>query len=486
MKKITAGPFLGANSPDSGIIGRNDPPVVISQMTTMNKNLDFAYDEYLKDREPEIVQAIPRFPEKLKDTCFRYGRFVIPTFYKPYFLMPKQQHLLKRVAATMTQVMNTAIRLYFEEGHLSYVFRMNPEAAKLIKIDPGYSQNVVFSRYDALLEGEGLKLIEFDCDAPAGAAYTDQVEERLLAEEPLMPFFKEHHVAASDRVQPVLDSLLTAYEEFGGYETPNIAIVDWRHVKTIPEFEYLKTFFESKGYKTTIADPREMRYKGGKLYHKNFRVNIILRRVFFDELLERLDEVEDLIKAYRDRAVCMVNPLRSRLAGTKALLSILTNSEYDHFFTESENKVKREYIPWTRRLVDAEDFYGRKKIYLIDFLKDEKESLVLKPSIGYGGRDVKIGRETRDDDWNSAIDKALKGDWVVQEYVNVPILTVPAVVNDKLDFLYKKFNFNVLVFAGKFSGGFARLSDESVINVARGGGLIPATVIESVPERNGV
>jgi len=447
------------------------------------KNLDHAYDEFLKAHEPEILRAIPRFSERLEKTKFRYGRFAIPTFYKPHLLTPKQEHLLKRVALTLAQVINNATRLYFEEGHLSYMFRLNPEAAELVKIDPGYSQNVVFSRFDALLEGESLKLVELNCDSPAGAAYADQVESALLLEEPIQDFIQEYHLAGMTRVQNILNGLLATYEEFGGFETPHIAIVDWRTVRTLPEFEYLKDFFESKGYKTTIADPRELQYKGGKLYHKGFRIHLVYRRVIFDELMERLDEVQDFIKAYRDHAVCVVNPLRSRLASTKALLSILTNPEYDHFFTENENKIKREHIPWTRRLTDAEDFYGRKKIYLIDFLKDEKETLVLKPSSSYGGKDVKIGRETRDEDWNATIDRALKGDWVVQEYVNIPILTVPTVVNNKLDFAYKKFNFNMLVFGGKYAGGFTRLSDQSVINVAHGGGLIPSIAAESVPER---
>lgn len=449
----------------------------------MSKNLDHAYDEYLKAKQDVIIRAIPRYTEKLEKGTFRYGRFAIPTFYKPHLLTPKQEHLLKRVAMSLSQVINTATRLYFEEGHLKYIYRLHPEAEELVKIDPGYSSNMVFARFDAILEGEGLKIVEFNCDSPAGAAYADQVEAALLAEEPLQDFVKEYHLMALTRVQNILNALLGAYEEFGGYETPQIAIVDWRTVRTLPEFEYLKNYFESKGYKTTIADPRELQYKGGKLYHKGFRIHLLYRRVIFDELLERLDEVQDMIKAYKDRAVCVVNPLRSRLASTKALLSILTNPEYDHFFTESENKLKHDYIPWTRRLIDAEDFYGHKKIYLIDFLKDEKETLVLKPSSSYGGKDVKIGRETRDDDWNSTIDKALKGDWVVQEYATIPIMTVPHVVNNKLDFAYKKFNFNMLVFGGRYSGGFTRLSDESVINIARGGGLIPSVGCEHIPER---
>ena len=85
----------------------------------MFKNLDHEFDEYLKLRQSEIVPAIQKFPENLQKTCFRYGRFTIPTFYKAYFLTPKQEHLLKRVSSTMAQIINIAARLYFEEVHLA-------------------------------------------------------------------------------------------------------------------------------------------------------------------------------------------------------------------------------------------------------------------------------------------------------------------------------------------------------------------------------
>lgn len=447
------------------------------------RNLDYFYDQHLQKHERETVQAIAAFQEHLAKSLVKFGRFTIPTFYKPHLLSVKQEHLLKRVNSALMEIVNTATRLYFEEPPLRHYFQVSPEAKELIEIDPGYPRNVILARFDAFLEGTALKMIELNCDSPAGAGYADLLEEMLFQEKLLQSFFTEHSVKREARRERVLATLLEVWEEFGGYEVPNIAIVDWRNVRTQPEFESFKALFEAKGYKTTLADPRELTYKGGKLYHKNFRIHLVYRRVIFDELLERLDDVQDFIRAYKDKAVCVVNPFRSRLGSDKGLLSLLTDPEYDHFFTEEENRIKRDYLPWTRRLLDADRFYGGKKIYLIDFLKDEKESLILKPSFGYGGKGVWIGRETKDEDWNGAIDRALKSDYVVQEYVNIPILTVPVVINGKLDWAYKKVNLNCLVFGSKLAGNVSRLSEESVINVARGGGVVPTLAGEVEPER---
>lgn len=449
----------------------------------MAANLDYAFDEYLRASAPEAVRAIQSFQEKLKGASFSYGRLKVPAFYKAFFTTAKQQHLLKRAAAAFFQIINKTTRLYFEEPQMKTHFQLSPEAEDLIRIDPGYSQSVIFGRFDAILEGENLKILEFSCDAPAGAAYSDQLETIFLSEKMVRSFADENHLAASERVQSILNSLLTVYEEFGGYETPQIAILDWRHTRVQSELEYMKKHFESKGYKTAIADPRDLQYRGGKLYHKGFRVHLIYRRVHFDELVENLDDVQDLVRAYREKAVCVVNPLRSRLSSSKALFSLLTNREYDRFFTDSENRMKQDCLPWTRGVSDAEEFYGHRKVFLIDFLKDEKETLVLKPSRSHGPDYVQVGRETTDSEWNTAVDRALKEEgWVIQEYVNVPIVTVPQIVNGKLDFAYKKYNFNLLVSGGKYAGGFARLSDESVVNVGKGGGLIPAVWADIAPE----
>jgi len=453
----------------------------------MASNLDYAYDQYLKARETSAVSALLRFQETLKTPAFAYGRFTVPSFYKTYFVTPKQQHLLKRVAAAFSQILNKAARFYFEETQMHARFGLSPVAEELIRIDPGYSQHVVFSRFDAILEGESLKLLEFNSDIPAGAAYADQLEAAILSDEFFKPFAEENHLAASERVQGILTTLLSVYEEFGGYETPQIAIVAWRHARASAAFEYMKRHFESKGYKTLVADPRELQYKGGKLYHKGSRIHLAYRAIAFEEILDRMDEVQDLLRAYKDKAVCLVNPLRSRLASSKSIVSFLTTPECDRFFTENENEMKRQHLPWTRCLSDAEDFYGHRKVFLIDFLKDEKDTIVLKPSgSSHGSRRVYIGCETPDAEWNTAVDRALKEqDWVIQEQVPVPMMTVPESVNQKLDFAYKKHNFNLLVSGGKYAGGFARLSDESVVNVGTGGGLIPALWTDVAPDHFG-
>ena len=245
-----------------------------STLTEPARNLDHLYDQFLQTHEKETVEAIAGFQARLEKSQIKFGRFIIPTFYKPHILTPRQEQILKRVNSALMEIVNTATRLYFDEGQLRHYFQLSPEAKTLIEIDPGYPRNVIFARFDAFLQGESFKVIELNCDSPAGAGYADLLEEMLFEETLLKNFFSEYGMKRDFRRERVLTALLEAWEEFGGYEAPNIAIVDWHNVRTQPEFEAFRAFFEAKGYKATIADPRELTYKGGKLYHKNFRIQI--------------------------------------------------------------------------------------------------------------------------------------------------------------------------------------------------------------------
>ena len=443
------------------------------------RNIDHAYEQYLLTNEKTVLEAIRRFQDKLNHSNIKYGRFTIPSFFKPHFVTGKQARLLHSVCDALVRMVDRIAMLYFHDPVLKDCFQLSPEADELVRIDPGYPRVVALARFDCFLEGENLKWMELSCDYMAGMGYADALEQLIFESEELQEFFSEAHIQRESRVQKLLDALLNVYEEFGGFETPQIAIVDWKAVRTRPEFDLIKSFFEQKGYKTTIADPRELRYKSGKLYHGNFRIDLLYRRAAFSELLEKIRDVNDLIRAYKDRAICMVNSFRSPLASSKSILSLFTNPAYDYLFSAKENEIKHQYMPWTRRMVDAERFYGGKKIYFVDFLKDEKDTLVLKPSESNGGREVTIGAETRNEEWNHTIDKAMKSNWVVQEFVNPPFIMVPTVVNHKIEFTGKKINTGCFVFNGAFAGSLSRLSDESVVNVSRGGGLIPAVISES-------
>jgi hypothetical protein len=431
-----------------------------------------------------MKEAIAYLTKEMDRRNCKFGKEVLPTFLKPVFMSQEERSAICEITGHIMSILDKVTRLYFTRPELREYFYIEGEAKAIIDVEHGYGRNVMISRPDAFLVNDSLRFVEFNCDSPAGCGLCDTTEA-IFKETFLFEKLSERYVFNSKRrTDYLLDALLEAYHEFGGKkERPNIAIVDWEGIRTTNEFQIIQAFFKQKGFETTIADPRNLKLVNGRLESDGFPIDLIYRRVIFKELMEKLDEVTDFIKADQKGKVCVVNPLRSRLASNKAMLAIMTNQkEFRDFFSEEENQIIKRHIPWTRRVLDMKTHYEGNPVFLKKHIVSHKDHLVLKPGDSYGGKDVAIGRETDEATWKNLVARILRNneDWVVQRYVEITQMTVPIMDGETVHMANKKYNLNPFVFAHRYAGSVARLSDRSVINVSAGGGLVPVVDYDTI------
>jgi len=435
------------------------------------------YDEIVLSHPKETKEAIEFLYNEMDRRNCKFGEERLATFLKPVFLSSEEAEDISKITGHIMSILDKVTRLYFTRPELREFFYIEEKAAKIIDVEHRYKKNVMISRPDSFLVNDSLRFVEFNCDSPAGVGLCDMTEQIIKETYIFEKLAKRYEFKAKKRSQYLLDALLEAYQEFGGKSKhPNIAIVDWEGIRTTNEFQLLQAFFIEQGHETTIADPRAVKLVNGRLEYKGFPIDLIYRRVIFKELLAKLDEVGDFLKADHDGKVCVVNPLRSRLASNKAMLAIMTNQrDFKDVFSEEENQIIKRHIPWTRRVLDMQTFYEGNPVFLKKHIVSHKDVLVLKPGDGYGGKDVMIGRETDKDTWTNLVARILrnKEDWVVQRYVEITQMTVPQMDGDTVKMVNKKYNLNPFVLAHRYAGSVARLSDQSVINVSAGGGLVP-------------
>ena len=407
----------------------------------------------------------------------KFADKLIPTFLKPIFISREQARRIEDILFHVMSVLEKITRLYFSHPQLKDFFQVRTREAELMEVDPGYRRTVLISRPDSFFVDGTLRFVEFNCDSPAGAGYTDTEEYLMQGRFPFNLLAKRYAFASPRRMSGLAETLLSAYKEFAGPGAcPRIAIVDWDNVRTVNEFRIIQAHLKKKGLEVVIADPRALRRRGNRLFYKDFEIDLIYRRVIFRELMEHYDEVQDMLTAYRDGAVCVVNPLRSRLASNKAILGIMTNlKEFREFFTDDERAVIQKHVPWTRRVMDIQTHYDDNPVFLRKHIKSHRTHLVLKPADSYGGKNVVIGCECGQSDWDALVERILSNseDWVVQRYVPINQIEVPVMARDAFGLEVKKFNVNPFVFNGHYCGSVARFSDRSVINVSAGGGLVP-------------
>ena len=266
---------------------------------------------------------------------------------------------------------------------------------ELVAIDPGYADVSVTSRLDSFLARDRYSFVELNAECPAGIAYQDVAAE-IFYELPLMrEFRRSHQVRPMYCRDKMLDVLLAIFERVRGKGSrPNIGIVDYKGLPTQREFELFKEYFESKGYPTTIADPRDLNLIGGTLLHGDFRIDLVYRRVLTTELLEKIDECRHFVEAYRTGAAVFVNSFRTKYVHKKMLFGILTDERHQHCFTDTERGAIASHIPWTRRLEDGRTSYGEGTVELLEYVRLNRDRLVLKPNDDYGGHGIYIGWES--------------------------------------------------------------------------------------------
>jgi len=189
-------------------------------------------------------------------------------------------------------------------------------------------------------------------------------------------FRREYRCLPLPSAPGVEHSLLDAYRQWTGTrEAPRIAIVDWSDVPTYSEFRLFRDFFKRNGIECVIADPREMEYRNGKLFSGDFHVTLIYKRVLIDELVKQCGLEHDVVRAVRERAVCMVNPFRCKLLHKKASLAVISDERNANLFSEEERQAVAMHVPWTRVVAERSTEFDGNRIDLLPWMEENRERL---------------------------------------------------------------------------------------------------------------
>ena len=235
------------------------------------------------------------------------------------------------------------------------------------------------------------------------------------------------------------------------------------------------------GFNAEFCGTTEWTYSNGRLQTPSgMEPDIIYRRGWIGDWIHHMEAIKPVIRALRDKKVCMVNPLSSTLAANKSIFAVLQRPGILKMFTEEEQSVIQKYLPWTRVFEEYKTGYHGSMIDLPEYVATNKEAFVLKPIDQYGGKDVIVGFATSEGDWQKWCRKACApiGKFVVQEAVEIPEEELPVFQNEQLQFASKKINVNFYCYGGIYTGGVVRSSDNPVINVHKGGGMTPIMFVD--------
>ena len=438
-----------------------------------------SYHHLLTEDLAAASQAQLDNQQKLRGLFF--GQRPLCSTLRPRFLTPEQYRFLQSRMRILLRAFDKAYHVAMVNDAFRSQFGLLDWEEELVKHESGFRDPSPTSRVDTFFVTErgGLRLTEYNADTPASPAYNDILSDIFYGLPVMREFLRQFEVRPLPARHSVMNALMDAYHQWSGHhELPRIAILDWREVPSYSEFVLFAEYFKSQGLECVITDPREVEYSNGRLMAGDFHITLIYKRVLVSELVERGGMDHPVVRAVRDRAVCMVNPFSCKILHKKASLAVLSDERNASLFTLDELEAISAHIPWTCRVENRQAAYRGQMVDLIPFILEHRENLVLKPNDDYGGKGIVLGWETDSSGWEQAIATALTEPYIVQERVAIPSEPFPYLIDGHLQLIDQMLDTNPLVFYGDYVDGcLSRLSSQSLLNVSAGNGSAVATYI---------
>ncbi|MBC8164932.1 MAG: hypothetical protein H7Y20_03545 [Bryobacteraceae bacterium] len=401
---------------------------------------------------------------------------------RPHFVTQRQYTNLVKATESLHCAIDRIERLALATPALMSRMAMLPAEKMLASVDPGYSYLSVTSLLDTHINNGSLQVLGAPDDASAEIVSGDVLNNLFYDSPPVLEFRKKYPLTKIDGTSALLQSLLQAWKEFGGKVHPNIAVLEFRHPFQSGEngeTAILRELFERQGFPTEVVSPDQLDYRGGVLRRGNFPIHVIYRRVRVSEFLFRFDLNHPVVRAYRDRAVCVVNSFRSELSGKKAIFDLLTDDSVTSHFPAAERKAIRDFIPWTRVVNASNTMYHEQSVDLPAFIQSNRERLVLKPNDEDGERQTFVGSDLDDSGWERALKTAMRGTYVVQE-LSAPLQsTFPLHRYGSVEMKEMFVDVHPHAFLGKVSGCSSFVTPAANNGFSTVSGLAPTFILES-------
>jgi hypothetical protein len=435
----------------------------------------------LIESEPYIDLAWAKALQERIKTEKLGGRPISPVL-RPHFITNRQYAAVVKAAESLFSAINRVEELALANPALLARMQLLPAERMMAQVDPGYSFFSVTGLLDTALNNGSLRFVSHNADAPAGVVFGDVLADVFYDAPPVKEFRKKYKLSKIGGTKYLLSALLKAYKSFGGKtKKPHIAIVEFRQPfqsSEASEYTLLAEMFAREGCPTEITSPDQLEYRNGVLRRGDFNIDIVYRRVRLQEFLVRFDLSHPLVRAYKDRAVCMVNSFRSELGRKKAVFDLLTDDAVTSKFPAVEKRAIKDFVPWTRMVQAAKTTYRGHTVDLPEFVMKHRTKLVLKPNDDSAELNSFRGAETDDLGWEKALRQAMRVPYVVQEVAEPARAVFPLMQYGSLMMKEMQIDVHPHSFLGKVHGCSSWLSVAGSSGFSTLTGLAPTFLLE--------
>lgn len=422
---------------------------------------------------------------------------------RPLLVMPEQLSYVENVCLKLTEALKRLPGLYLQDEQVRSILAIGPEEETWLRETwtPQHQQhNSIYGRLDAVCDftsagwQESLLFLEPNLSGVGGIHYAPLAEQLVMRD--VVPTLQaqdpELDIQLPRDQRELFIQVLIDHARAIGRDTCRLCFVEPKYSHDGPNEQSLlkKHLAERHGLTIVHADPTELRVEGDEVYYEDVAIDVAYRDYEIRDLVELEKEIGRPLDAMR--LLFRQNRVVSSVVGDfdhKSCWELMTDETIaSRLFTPEERRLFRRHVLWTRIVGDRRTMLPHgKEGSLLDYARNNRERLVLKPNRGYGGKGVTLGAATEPAEWDQLLNEAAQfyrhpeKSWVLQSIARLPVHEFPVVGPSGT--VFEEPFYAVMGFAATDNGlgTMCRVSQKQVVNVAQHGGLA-AVLIARPPQ----
>ncbi len=451
-----------------------------AESTAYRRELAIINREYMEgmeeDREEDFLST-GRALSYIRNSTAKYHGRCVRTLYIPKIFTKEDIRIFEKAIGDLYGIFDKIIQRYFEDAEYRKLFGFEKELEELILRKKTYESNIPIARIDIFYyEDTGdFKFCEFNTDGTSAMNEDRELNKAVRLTKAYGVFEEKYEMETFELFDTWVEEFLKIYKEFAGNtgkdKVPGIAIVDFMENATEQEFKIFKERFEAKGISARICEIRELTYLDNTLYSKDgMEINAVYRRAVTSDIMKHYDEVQALIQAVKDGAVCLIGEFRTQIVHNKVLFKILHDPVTQRFLSEEEREFVKKHVPFTASLEAGNFDY--------DQVIQNRERWIIKPEDSYGSMGVYAGVEYGQEEWKEKVDAATGNHYLLQEFCR-PYETPNIDLMKRRDAEIMNYSnlTGMFVYNGKFRGIYSRISQSEIISTQYSEMALPTIVV---------
>ena len=434
--------------------------------------LNKEYIDMIKSDQKKYLVDYEKTMEKIGSSTAVYKGKSVPTLYHPMFISQGDFEDLEVIGKMMMDISNKITDRFIEDKEFRKKFGFPDFIEELIEVDHGYGVHIPIARFDLFYKDpENFQFVELNTDGSSAMNEDNTLSKIMLESAALKDFRRDKDIDYFDLFTPWVEESIKIYKKTkGAKESPNVAIVDFKESASDQDFLEFQRAYREAGYECIIVDPRDLEYRDGDLYHGDYRIDLVYRRIVSYELIEKRDQIKGFIDAYKDGAFISLGSIRSQVAHNKIFFKILHDEDTLEGLTQEERDFVKRHIPFTGIFAGGEETF--KKVL------EAKDKYIMKPMDLNASQGVFVGRDYTSEEWEKKLKDSFNKDYLYQEYFD-PF---------ERDFLlktddgFKEESFmttiGLFMYNEKVKGIYSRIGQETIISGAVKYYSLPSLLVE--------